>query len=83
MKKLDIVHHNLIVLFFVLFVLITGIYLGVKLSIGTQGTDGMIIIVFSLCFLITSLQFIIFTQLTHLRDDIQTLQEAQQKHTKK
>jgi uncharacterized membrane protein len=73
MKKLDIVHHNIIVLCIIIIVLLTGIFLGVKLSATTRGTDGMMIMLFSLCFLITVLQLLVFTQLVHLKDTVENI----------
>ncbi len=83
MKKLDIVHHNIIVLCIIMVVLFTGIFFGVKLSATTRGTDGMTIILFSLCFLITVLQFLVFTQLVHLRDTVEKITEKNEKPNKK
>lgn len=83
MKKLDIAHHNIIVLCIIMVVLFTGIVFGVKLSATTRGTDGMNIMLFSLCFLITTMQLLVFTQLVHLRDTVDKMIENNEKQTKR
>lgn len=69
MKQLDIVHHKFIGLVIILVVLITGIIFGVRIS-GATGTDGMLILLFGMVFLIVVMEFITFTQLLHVRDEL-------------
>lgn len=77
MEKLDLVHHKIILLCITLVMVVTGIFFGVTLSAKTQGTDGMLIILFSLCFLTTTLLFLVFIQLMHLREDVQNMKAEQ------
>ena len=70
MDRLDIYHHHVIAILLVLLVFVSGVFFGVKLSGATRGTDGMIIIVFSLCFLTIVMLFLLFTQIIHIRDKI-------------
>ena len=70
MEKLDIIHHNFIILLIILVVFVTGIFFGVRISEATRGTDGMMIIVFALAFLSIAMQFILFSRLTHIGDEI-------------
>jgi hypothetical protein len=51
-------------------VLLTGILFGVKLSGAMTGSDGMLVIIFSIVFLITTMMFIVFIQIIHLRDEV-------------
>ncbi len=68
MKKLDIIHHKIIMLVLLVLVLITGILFGVKVNYAA-GLSGMLIIIFAMLFLIVFLLFNIFTQLVHIQDD--------------
>jgi len=69
-KKLDIAHHKVIMLCFVLVAFITGIFLGVKVAEITQETSSMMVIVFALSFLSIIMLFLIFTQIVHLEDTL-------------
>lgn len=71
MQKLDIWHHKLIVMLMMVAVFIGGILFGVKLSGTTAGTDGLSITIFAMLSVSIVLSFITFTQIIHLRDDIE------------
>ncbi|MBR9700626.1 hypothetical protein GOV11_02055 [Candidatus Woesearchaeota archaeon] len=69
MERLDIVHHKFIGLLLALIVLVIGILFGVRIN-GDAGVTGLYTLTFGLVFLVVVLQFVMFTQLVHIRDDI-------------
>lgn len=71
MEKLDIWHHKIIVMLIMLAIFIGGIFFGVRLVGSTAGTEGMDIIIFALLLVVLAISYITFTQIIHLRDDIE------------
>lgn len=76
MERLDLIHHKTILLVILLVTLITGVIFGVKISATTRGTDGLLIIVFAMLFVIMAISFVMFTQIIHLREEVRTLNQT-------
>ncbi|HIH24273.1 TPA: DUF2207 domain-containing protein [Candidatus Woesearchaeota archaeon] len=72
MERLDLIHHKAILLVILIVTLITGVIFGVKISAATRGTDGLLIIVFAMLFVIMAILFVMFTQIIHLREEMRT-----------
>lgn len=76
MERLDLIHHKAILLVILIVTLITGVIFGVKISAATRGTDGLLIIVFAMLFVIMAISFVMFTQIIHLREEIRTIDQT-------
>jgi uncharacterized Tic20 family protein len=79
LERLNRTSHHLIAIVMSLAIFICGVLLGVKLAGTTQGTQGMIILVFAFGFLAVALLFILFTQLVHIRESLTELHAGQKR----
>lgn len=69
--ELDLRHHKLMMLIFVLLVFITGIFVGVKVAgIAGDATTTLLVLLFGMIFLDSVLLYVIFTQLLHVQDGV-------------
>ena len=76
MEKIDVLHHKFIVTLLILLVLITGVIFGVRIASLGGGADGLLVLLFALVFLLVMLAFVNFTQVVHLRDDLESLLDS-------
>lgn len=68
MTQIDLGHHKIIALLLAFGVFLLGTTLGVRIG-SASGTEGLLVMTFSLSLLSVVLLIVLFAQMVHLRDD--------------